>query len=153
MSNGVIQVTSDAVQTLESNTSAIKFTNVTLRTNSANCFNGWAGFNEGESQVNIVAGGIYDISFDSNITSATTGIVGLAIFANGSQLAGAEADENITTANNWKNVALNKKIRVCVRGNATITVRSVPSILVAGVATATQIPSTKNANLSIEKIA
>lgn len=153
MSNGVIQVTADAVQNLTANTSAIKFTDVTLRTNSANCFNGWAGFNEDDAQVNIVAGGIYDISFDANITSASTGIVGIAIFANGNQLAGAEADETVTTANNWKNVALNKKIRVCVRGNATITIRSIPSILIADVATATQIPSIKNANLSIEKIA
>ena len=153
MSSGLIQVTTDSTQTLAANTSSIKFNNVTLRTSSANCQTGWAGFNEGDSQINIVAGGIYDISFNGNITSATTGIVGVGIFANGNQLAGAEADETVTTANNWKNIALNKKIRVCVRGNASITIQSIPSILVGGVATATQVPSVKNVNLSIEKIA
>lgn len=151
--NGMIQATNEAVQTLTSNTSDVKFSDVTLRTQSANCFNGWLGFNEGEAQFNIVAGGVYEISFNTNITSATTGIVGLAVFANGVQLTGTEMDETVTTANNWKNIAMNRKIRVCVRGNATITVRSIPSISIGGVATATQIPSLKNTNISIERLA
>ena len=151
--NGMIQATNEAVQTLTSNTDNVKFSNVTLRTNSANCQNGWLGYNEGEAQFNIVAGGIYEISFNTNITSATTGIVGLALFANGSQLTGTEMDETVTTANNWKNVAMNRKIRVCVRGNATLVIKSTPSISVGGVATATQIPSLKNTNISVERLA
>ena len=151
--SGLIQATNEAVQTLTANTDSVKFSNVTLRTSSANCQNGWLGYNEGEAQFNIVAGGIYDIDFNTNITSATTGVVGLALFANGVQLTGTEMDETVTTANNWKNVAVSRKIRVCLRGNATITVRSIPSISVAGVATATQIPSLKNSNISIEKVA
>lgn len=151
--SGLIQATNEAVQTLVSNTDNVKFSDVTLRTNSANCMNGWLGFNEGEAQFNIVAGGIYDIDFNTNITSATTGIVGLALFANGVQLTGTEMDETVTTANNWKNVAMNRKIRVCVRGNATLVVKSIPSISIAGVPTATQIPSLKNTNISIERLA
>ena len=151
--NGMIQATNEAVQTLAANTSDVKFSDVTLRTQSANCQNGWLGYNQGEAQFNIVAGGVYEISFNTNITSATTGVVGLALFANGVQLTGTEMDENITTANNWKNVAMNRKIRVCIRGNATLVIRSIPSITIAGVATATQIPSLKNTNISIERLA
>ncbi len=55
----LIQTTNEAVQTL--NTSDVKFSNVTWRTNSANCQTGWWGYNEGEAQFNIVAGGKYDI--------------------------------------------------------------------------------------------
>lgn len=150
---GIIQATNEAVQTLTSNTSDVKFSNVTLRTNSANCQNGWLGYNEGESQFNIVAGGIYEIDFNANITSASTGIVGLALFANGNQLTGTEMNETITTANNWKNIAMNRKIRVCARGNATLSIKSIPSISIAGVPTATQIPSIKNANISITRLA
>lgn len=150
---GIIQATNEAVQTLTSNTSDVKFSNVTLRTNSANCQNGWLGYNEGEAQFNIVAGGIYEIDFNANITSASTGIVGLALFANGNQLTGTEMNETITTANNWKNISMNRKIRVCLRGNATLSIKSIPSISIAGVPTATQIPSIKSANISITRLA
>lgn len=150
---GIIQATNEAVQTLTSNTSDVKFSNVTLRTNSANCQNGWLGYNEGEAQLNIVAGGIYEIDFNANITSASTGIVGLALFANGNQLTGTEMNETITTANNWKNISMNRKIRVCLRGNATLSIKSIPSISIAGVPTATQIPSIKSANISITRLA
>lgn len=151
--NGMIQATNENVQTLTSNTSDVKFSDVTLRTQSANCFNGWLGYNQGEAQFTIVAGGIYEITFNGNITSATTGVVGLALFADGVQLSGTEMDETVTTANNWKNVGMNRKIRVCSRGNATLTIRSIPTISIGGVATATQIPSLKNLNISIERLA
>ncbi len=62
-------------------------------------------------------------------------------------------DETVTTANDWKNVAMSRKIRVCVRETATLVIKSIPSISIAGVATATEIPSLKNTNISIEKIA
>lgn len=151
--NGLIQATNEPVQTLTSNTSDVKFSNVTLRTRSANCFDGWLGYNEGEAQFTIVAGGVYEITFNANITSATTGNVGLALFVDGVQLTGTEMDETVTTANLWENISMNRKIRVCTRGNATLTIRSVPSISVEEVPTATQIPSIKNANISIERLA
>ena len=142
---GIIQATNEAVQTLTSNTSDVKFSNVTLRTNSANCQNGWLGYNEGESQFNIVAGGIYEIDFNANKYRD--------LFANGNQLTGTEMNETITTANNWKNISMNRKIRVCLRGNATLSIKSIPSISIAGVPTATQITSIKSANISITRLA
>lgn len=151
--NGMIQAVQEAPETLVSNTDAIKFADIDLRTQSANCFNGWLNHNEGTAQFTILAGGIYEIDFNTNITSATTGNVALALFADGVQINGTEVDESISTANNWKNMSFNKKIRVCARGSVTLTVRSVSSISVDGTPTDTQIPIIKNANISIERLA
>lgn len=151
--NGMIQCVQEAPELLVSNSDAIKFADTDLRTQSANCFNGWLNHNEGTAQFTILAGGIYEIDFNTNITSATTGVVGLALFADGVQINGSEVDATIATANNWENMSFNKKIRVCNRGSVTITVRSIPSISIAGVSTETEIPSVKNANISIERLA
>ena len=148
----MIQSVQDAQLTLASNSAALPFADTDLRTQSANCFNGWLNHNEGSAQFNIVAGGIYDISFNANVTSATAGNVALGIYANGSLLQGTEVDVPITVGV-FNNVANNKKIRVCNRGNATITIQSVPTITYNGTATDTQIPIVKNANISIERVA
>ena len=151
--NGLIQCTQEAPETLVSNTDAIKFADTDLRTASANCFNGWLNHNEGTAQFTILAGGIYEITFNTNITSSTTGVVGLALFADGVQVNGTEVDETIATANSWSSTALNKKVRICNRGSVTLSIRSVPSVVVNDVATDTQIPIIKNANISIERLA
>lgn len=151
--NGMIQCTNEALQTLTNNTDAVKFSDTDLRTQSANCFNGWLNHNEGTASFTILAGGIYEITFNSNITSATTGVIGLALFADGVQLAGTELDKSVSTANAWDSASFNKKIRVCTRGNVTLTVRSVPTVNVGGVVTATQVPTLKNSNISIERLA
>ena len=148
----MIQSVQEQELVLTSNTSPITFADTDLRTQSANCFNGWLNHNEGSAQFNIVAGGIYDISFNANVTSATAGNVALGIYANGSLLQGTEVDIPVTIGI-FNNVANNKKIRVCNRGNATITIQSIPTITYNGTSTATQIPIVKNANISIERIA
>ena len=150
---GMIQSTNEAVQVLTSNTAPIKFADTDLRTQSANCFNGWLNHNEGTATFNIVAGGIYRITFNTNITSGTTGSVALGLFADGVQLNGTEMDSTIATANNWENVSINKVIRVCGRGAVTLTVNSVPTVDIDGTATATQIPTLKNSNINIERLA
>lgn len=149
----MIQSVNELEQVLASNTSAIKFADTDLRTNSANCFNGWLNHNEGTAQFTILNGGIYEIDFNCNITSAEIGNVGLAIFIDGVQLNGTEMDATITTAGIWRNVSANKKIRVCARGNATVTINSVPTTTYNGTTTDTQVPTIKNANISIERLA
>ena len=148
----MIEVVQEQELVLTTNTDVVTFNDVDLRTQSANCQNGWLNYNEGSAQFNIVAGGIYDISFNANVTSATAGNVALGIYANGSLLQGSEVDTPVTIGV-FANVANNKKIRVCNRGNATITIQSVPSIIYNGTSTATQIPIVKNANISIERVA
>ena len=147
----MIQAVQEQQLTLVSNAATLTFADTDLRTQSANCFNGWLNHNEGSAQFNIVAGGIYEITFNANVTSATAGNVALAIFANGSQLAGTEMDTPVTIGV-FTNIANTKKIRVCTRGNATITIQSVPNITYNGTTTATQIPIIKNANISIERL-
>ena len=145
----MIQSIQEQELVLTSNTSAITFSDTDLRTGSANCFNGWLNHNEGSAQFNIVAGGIYEINFDANITSATDGLVGVAIYADGVKLNGAEANAVVAVAGDYQDVSISKYIRVCGRGNVTLTIQSVPTITYDGTSTATQIPIVKNANISI----
>lgn len=148
----MIQSVQEQELVLTSNTSAITFADTDLRTASANCFNGWLNHNEGAATFNILGGGIYQIDFNSNVTSATAGNVALAIFADGVPLAGTEMDTPVTVGI-YTNVGTSKKIRVCGRGSVTITVASVPTITYDGTSTPTQIPIIKNANISLERLA
>ena len=149
----MIQSVQEQELVLTTNTSPITFSDTDLRTNSANCFNGWLNHNEGSATFNIVMGGLYEIGFSANVTSATAGIVGLGIFADGVKLNGTEMDEVITAVGDYHNVSTTKLVRVCGRGNVTITINSVPAIVFDGTSTDTEIPIVKNANIYIKKIA
>ena len=151
----MIQSVQEQELVLTSNTSPITFADTDLRTASANCFNGWLNHNEGSATFNILGGGIYQIDFNTNISSATAGVVGLAIFADGVKLAGSEMNSVVATANQYDNVSTSKKIRVCGRGSVSITIASVPTISSGTpvVTTDTQIPIIKNTNISISRLA
>ena len=149
----MIQSVQEQELVLTSNVSPITFADTDLRTQSANCFNGWLNHNEGSAQFNIVAGGIYEINFDANITSATDGLVGVALYVDGVKLNGAEANAILAVAGDYSDVSISKYIRVCGRGSVTLTVQSVPTITYNGTATDTQIPIVKNANISIKRYA
>lgn len=151
----MIESVQEQEQVLTSNTSPITFADTDLRTASANCFNGWLNHNEGSATFNILGGGIYQIDFNTNITSATAGVVGLAIFADGVKLAGSEMNSVVATANQYDNISTSKKIRVCGRGSVSITIASVPTISSGTpvVVTDTQIPIIKNSNISISRLA
>lgn len=148
----MIQSVQEQELILTSNTSAITFADTDLRTRTANCQWGWLNHNEGSAQFNLLGGGIYEIEFNANVTSATAGNVALAFFADGTQINGSEMDTPVTVGI-YSNVSATKKIRVCSRGNVTITVASVPTIVYDGEATDTVIPIVKNANISIERLA
>lgn len=149
----MIQSVQEQELVLTSNTAPITFADTDLRTGSANCFNGWLNHNEGSATFNIVMGGIYEIIFNSNITSATPGDVALGIFADGVKLNGTEMNEVVAAAGDYQNVSANKLIRVCGRGNVTITVNSLPSVIYDETLTETQVPTIKNANIIIKKLA
>lgn len=150
----MIQSVQEQELVLTSNTSPITFADTDLRTASANCFNGWLNHNEGSATFNIVSGGIYEINFDANVTSATqAGAIAFGIFADGVKLNGAEADTVIATVGDYDNISLTKYVRVCGRGNVTITVNSLPTVVYNGTTTDTQIPIVKNANISIKRYA
>ena len=148
----MIQSVQEQELILTSNTSPITFSDTDLRTASANCFNGWLNHNEGSATFNLLGGGIYDISFNTNVTSATAGNVSLAIFADGVKLNGTEMNTPVVVGI-YTNVSVNKRIRVCGRGSVTVSINSIPTIVYDEVAEATQILIIKNANISIRRYA
>lgn len=153
----MIQSVQEQELVLTSNTAPITFADTDLRTASANCFNGWLNHNEGSAQFNIVAGGIYEIEFNANVTSATAGAIAFGIFTDGVKLNGAEADTVIAAVGDYNNISIHKYIRVCGRGNVTISINSLPTVTYSGgatpVITDTEIPIVKNANISIKRYA
>ena len=154
--NGVLQAVQEPEITLTSNTASLPFSIVDLRTRSAINCNSWMNHNEGSALFSILSGGVYEVTFNANITSATAGVVGLALFADGVQIAGTEMDATIDTAGDFENISFNKKIRVCCRGNVNLAINSVPTITYSGgatpVITDTEIPIIKNANINIERL-
>ena len=146
----MINSINDVATTLSANTANIPFTSDVVRTKSANCVcGGWLNHNTGSTQYQITSPGIYEIMFNTNVTSATPGAVALGIKANGELLSGTEMDYTVATANAYGNVSANRLIRICGNGSTTITVGSLPT----SDTTDTQIPIIKNANLIIKKVA
>lgn len=133
---------------LANNSANIPFSSDVVRTRSANCC-GFLNHSAGSTQYQITEAGIYEISFNTNVTSATAGATALGIKANGELLSGTEMDYTVATANTYSNVSAKRLIRICGNGSTTITVGSLPN---SG-SVATQIPTIKNASLIIKKIA
>ena len=148
----MIQSYIEAPLTLTSNTSNLAFTTDCIRSRGANCC-GWLQHNEGSPVYKILEGGLYEVTFNANITSATAGTVALALFMDGAIVPGTTVIETIATAGDYSNVAFTKKIKVCCRGNADLTVSSVPSVLtgVTPTPTDTEIPIIQNANFTITR--
>lgn len=144
----MINSVQDTSLTLASNIANIPFSTDVVRTRSANCCGGWLNHSAGSTQYQITEAGVYEIMFNTNVTSATVGVVALGIKANGELLSGTEMDYTVATANTYSNVSANRLIRICGNGSTTITVGSIPTVE----ATATQIPAIKNASLIIKKI-
>jgi len=138
---------------LTSNTDNINFDTVDVRSRTANCC-GWLQYMPGGSDFTIIGGGTFRVSFNANVTSATAGQVAIALkTATGTDVEGTEMDADITTADVYSNISFTKLLKVCPRVNTTIAIGSLPAIGGVTPAVATQIPTIKDANLIIEKIA
>lgn len=144
----MINSVQETALTLASNSSNIPFSSDVVRTRNANCC-GFLNHSAGSTQYQITEPGIYEIMFNTNVTSATAGQTALAIKSNGETLSGTEMDYTVATANVYANVGANRLIRVCGNGSTTITVGSIPNVG----AVVTEIPTIKNASLIIKKIA
>ena len=154
--NGTIQATQEREVTLTSNTASLPFDEVDLRTRSAmNCC-GFINHNEGSALFSILEGGVYEVTFNANITSATAGQVALALLADGVQVQGTEMDAVIATAGDWENISFDKKIKVCCKGTVNLAITSLPTVTYSGsgtpVITDTQIPIVKNAEINITRL-
>lgn len=149
----MIQALQIIPEVLTSNIDNINFDIVDLRSNSANCC-GWLQYNQGGSDFTILGGGTFEISFNANVTSATAGQVALALKSStGSDVEGTEMDADITTAGVYTNVSFTKLLRICPRINTTISIGSLPAIGGVTPQVETEIPTIKDANLIIRKIA
>ena len=142
--------------TLTNNSAAITFSNDDIRTRSANCCNGWLSHTQGSPLYQLLDGGYYEISFNTNVSSATPGIVALGLYQDGVLVPGTTVASTITAAGDVENLKFTKVIRVCCRASTTLTISSVPSFpnLVDLTATGidTQTPIVVNANMIIKKI-
>ena len=149
----MIQALQITPEILTSNTDNINFDIVDLRSRTANCC-GWLQYNPGGSDFTIIGGGTFRVSFNANVTSDTVGQIAIALkTATGTDLEGTEMDVDVTTAGVYTNISFDKIIRVCPRVNTTIAIGSLPAIGGVTPAVVTQIPTIKDANFVIEKIA
>lgn len=150
----MIESVNENIEILTSNSSAISFLNDDLRTRKANCCN-WLQHNEGSPIYKILDGGLYEVFFNANVSSATAGTVALGLYEDGILVQGTTVIQEIATAGDYYNVSFDKLIKVCCRGDATLTVASVPSVLTGATLpatlTETEIPIIQNANFSIIK--
>ena len=150
----MIQSVLEPITTLTSNSATVPFTNDDVRTRSANCC-GWLQHTEGSPIYKILCGGLYEVSFNANVTSSVAGAVALGLYQDGVLVPGTTVIAQITTTGDYVNVSFDKLIKVCCRGDANFTVASVPSILTGdatpGTTTVTEVPVIQNANFSIIK--
>lgn len=156
----MIQSVLEPITTLTSNSAPITFTVDDVRTRSANCnCGGWLQHSEGSPIYKILNGGtcgsIFEVSFNANVTSSVAGTVALGLYQDGVLVPGTTVIAQITTTGDYVNVSFDKLIKICCRGDATLTVQAVPSILTGdatpGTATVTEVPVIQNANFSIIK--
>lgn len=148
----MIQALQITPEVLTSNIDNINFDTVDVRSRSANCC-GWLQYTPGGSDFTIIGGGTFKISFNANVTSAVAGNVAIALkSATGTDVEGTEMDAVIATAGDYTNTSFNKIIRVCPRVNTVVAIGSLPTI--GGIPTeTTEVPTIKDANIIIEKIA
>ena len=150
----MIQSVLEPITVFTSNTSTITFTNDDVRTRKANCCN-WLQHSEGSPIYKILEGGIYEVSFNANVTSATAGTVALGLFQDGILIPGTTVIAEVVTAGDYYNVSFDKLIKICCRGDASLTIASVPNVVTGatlpGTPVVTEIPVVQNANLIITK--
>lgn len=151
----MIQALQITPEILTSNIDNINFDTIDLRSRTANCC-GWLQYMPGGSDFTIIGGGLFEITFNANVTSDTAGIVALSLkTGTGTDVEGTEMDAEITTAGNYVNVSFTKLLRICPRVNTTIAVGSLPSTI-TGTTTLTnietEIPVIKDANFIIKRL-
>lgn len=150
----MIESVLEMITILASNLATIAFNRDDIRTRSANCC-GWLQHEEGSPIYKILEGGLYEVSFNANVTSATAGTVALGLYQDGILVPGTPQIVEVATAGAYYNVSFNKFLKICCRGDATLTVASVPNVVTGatlpGTPVETEIPVIQNANFSIVK--
>lgn len=126
----------------------ILFTTTRVRSNRCNvCNGGWLFHDNGSGQFTLTNNkcgcSIFEVDFNMNVTSATTGAVPFVIQTNGEAVGGTEMDSTVDTANVYNNVSSSTLIKVPSGASITVSVKNI-STLTALV---------KDANIIIKKVA
>lgn len=151
----MIQSFINTVTPLSANDSSVQFQTDCIRTNSCNGYRGWLCHNQGSANYTITQGGLYEVDFNASVSSATAGFVAFALFNNGEQIPGTLMAETLAAADDYANIGINKKIKVCCNGNANISVRAIPAVPTPTDPTTpvvTQVPIVVSANFSIARL-
>lgn len=138
---------------LTANDSSVVFQTDCIRTNSCLGCRSWLCHNQGSANYDLVEGGQYKINFNATVSSATAGVVAFALFNNGEMIPGTLMAETVA-ADGFADIGIEKEIKVCCRGNANISVRSVASVPTPSTPATpitTQIPIIINANLIVDR--
>lgn len=150
----MIQSYIKTITPLVSNTSSVVFDEDCIKTRSCQG-NGWLCHNRGSANYDIVCGGLYEIDFNATVSSAEAGTVALALFNNGELIAGTLMGETLAAADDYANIGINKKIKVCCNGDANISVRALPTVPTPTDPTTpidTVVPIIASANFSITRL-
>ncbi len=144
--------------TLSSNSSPIVFDATDVRTRCAYCSNGgWLDHQEGTPLFKIFGNGYtgyYEVNFSASVSSASSGTIAIGLYEDGILIPDTVRAVTIASADDYANVSFNRLTRVCPRGDTTITVASVPSVITPTTSTTpieTEIPVITNATLNISR--
>ena len=150
----MIQSFLNTISPLVSNTSSVVFDEDCIRTRSCQG-NGWLCHNRGSANYDIVCGGLYEIDFNATVSSAEAGTIAFGLFNNGELIAGTLMGETLAAADDYANIGINKKIKVCCNGDANISVRAIPTVPTPTDPTTpidTVVPIIASANFSITRL-
>lgn len=150
----MIQSFLNTLTPLVSNTSSVVFDEDCIRTRSCQG-NGWLCHNRGSANYDIVCGGLYEIDFNATVSSAEAGTIAFGLFNNGELIAGTLMGETFAAADDYANIGINKKIKVCCNGDANISVRAIPTVPTPTNPTTsidTVVPIIASANFSITRL-
>lgn len=113
-----------------------------VRTSSCGCC-GWLSHDVGSGIFTLTKGGVYEISYNANISSAIVGVASLGLKQNGETIIGTQSDLQITTANDIGSVSASALIRVPCDASYTITLNNISENLI----------SVEDANIIIKRLA
>ena len=143
---------------LSSNSSPITFDTTSIRTRCAYCSNGgWLDYESGSPIFKVFGNnynGYYNVNFSASVSSATAGVVAIGLYEDGVLIPDTVRAVTIAAADDYETVSFNRKIRICPRGNTSITVASVPAVPTPSTPTTpitTQTPIITNATFNIAR--
>lgn len=142
----MINSVSVTAQTINSG-STIPFLSDRVRSRRCNlCCGGWLTHEAGSGQFVLTnrtcADAIFEVQFNANITSDSTGALAFAIQSDGESVDGTEMDYTVVTANTYQNIGASTLIRVPGGTNKVISVKNLSEI-------ATLV---KDANIIVKKV-